>query len=158
MRHLADLRRRLPAAEDALADALATMKRAEEAYDAADDRFTAAENALDAAREDRAQARRARYAARQAHDQASTAVDRLQRRVRDLAERLDQAAEQGPPSHLTARCMRHLPARQRTAPWLSLCLIHPRHRPFISGHRPLARTGQERSRTVVNGGAQYSKA
>jgi chromosome segregation ATPase len=86
----AGLRRRLAAADDALADALATMKRAEEEFDAANDRFTAAESALDAAREDRAQTRRARYAARQAHDPASTAVDRLQRRVRDLAERLDQ--------------------------------------------------------------------
>jgi hypothetical protein len=45
MRQLADLRRRLAAAEDALADALATMKRAEEEFDAANDRFTAAESA-----------------------------------------------------------------------------------------------------------------
>ena len=48
MRQLADLRRKLGAAEDALAEAHAASKRAEEAFDAA-------ERVLDAAREDRAQ-------------------------------------------------------------------------------------------------------
>jgi hypothetical protein len=43
-----------------------------------------------------AQARTARYAARQARERASTAVDRLQRRVRELAGRLDRAAELTP--------------------------------------------------------------
>jgi hypothetical protein len=75
MRQLADLRRRLAAAEDVRADALANMKRAEE---------------FDAANEDRAQAPTARYAARQAHQRASTTLDRLQRRVRELAERMDK--------------------------------------------------------------------
>src|SRR5690242_14510182 len=50
MRQLADLRRRLVVAEDALADALAAMKRAEEAFGAANDRFAAAESALEGAR------------------------------------------------------------------------------------------------------------
>jgi exonuclease VII small subunit len=50
----------LEAAEDALTDALAAMKRAETAYDAANDRFAEAEQALDTAREQRAQARQAR--------------------------------------------------------------------------------------------------
>ena len=48
---------------------------------------------LDQAREERAQARRERYAARQAHKRASVTADRLARRVRDLAERLDRPAE-----------------------------------------------------------------
>jgi hypothetical protein len=48
------------------------------------------------------------------------------------------------------------PADQRL--WLSLCLIHPRPRPFNSGHGPLVRAGQGRWWPVVNGGAQYSKA
>ena len=87
---LADLRRRLAAAEDALADALAAMKSAEGAFDAASDRFDAAERALDAAREDRAQARRGRYAARQAYERAAIAADRLQRRVTEMAGRLSR--------------------------------------------------------------------
>jgi uncharacterized protein (DUF3084 family) len=66
------------------------MKRAETAFDAANDRFAGAERALDAAREERAQARRQRYTARQAYERASTAGGRLQRRVRELAERLDR--------------------------------------------------------------------
>jgi hypothetical protein len=90
IRQLAELRRRLAAAEDALADALAAMKQAEGAFDAASDRFDAAERALDAAREQRAQARQYRYAARQAYERASAAADRLNRRVRELAERLDR--------------------------------------------------------------------
>jgi hypothetical protein len=64
IRQLAELRRRLAAAEDAFADALAAMKQAEGAFDAASDRFGAAERALDAAREDRANARRDRLAPR----------------------------------------------------------------------------------------------
>jgi len=47
MRQLAELRRRLVAAEDPLSNTLAAMKR-EEAFDAASDRFSAAESALDA--------------------------------------------------------------------------------------------------------------
>jgi len=93
MRQLADLRRRLEAAEGALTDALAASKRAEEAFDAASDRFDAAERALDEAREDRARARRDRYAARQAYERASATADRLARRVRETSERLDRAAE-----------------------------------------------------------------
>ena len=93
IRHLADLRRRLEAAERALTDALAASKRAEEAFDAASDRFDAAERALDEAREDRARARRDRYAARQAYERASATADRLARRVRETSERLDRAAE-----------------------------------------------------------------
>jgi predicted nucleic acid-binding Zn-ribbon protein len=54
IRQLDDLRRRLAAAEDALAEARATTKRAEIEFDAASDRFTEAENALDAARAERA--------------------------------------------------------------------------------------------------------
>jgi uncharacterized protein (DUF3084 family) len=88
MPQLDELRRRLAAAEDALADALAGMKRAEEAFDAASDRFGAAESALDAGRAERARAREERCAARQAHERASINVDRLQRRVRDMSERL----------------------------------------------------------------------
>ena len=37
-------------------------------------------------------------------------------------------------------------------------LIHPRPAPFTSGHEPLVRAGHGPWRTVVNGGAQYSKA
>ena len=92
IRQLADLRRRLAAAEDALADALAAMKQAEGAFDAASDRFDAAERALDAVREQRAAARRDRYAARQVYELASATADRLARRVRDLAERRDRPA------------------------------------------------------------------
>ena len=87
MRQLADLRRRLEAAEGALTDGLAAMKHAEAAFDAADDRFTAAEHALARVREERAQSRRDRYAARQAHERASVTADRLARRVRELSER-----------------------------------------------------------------------
>jgi hypothetical protein len=54
VRQLADLRRRLAAAEDAVTDALAAMKQAEGAFDAASDRFGAAERALEAVREQRA--------------------------------------------------------------------------------------------------------
>jgi len=54
---------------------------------------TAVKRVLDAAREDRAQARRDRYAARQAYERASATADRLARRVRELSERLDRAAE-----------------------------------------------------------------
>ena len=93
MRQLADLRRRLEAAEGALTDALAASKRAEEAFDAASDRFDAAEHALDEAREDRAQARRDRYAARQAHERAAITADRLQRRITELSGQLDRMAE-----------------------------------------------------------------
>ena len=96
IRQLADLRRRLEAAEGTLTDALTASKRAEEAFDAASDRFDAAERALDDAREDRAQARRDRYAARQAYERASATADRLARRVREASARLDRAAELGP--------------------------------------------------------------
>ena len=41
---------------------------------------------------------------------------------------------------------------------LSFGLIHCRPRPFAGDREPAVRTGQERWRTVVNGGAQYSKA
>jgi hypothetical protein len=82
------VRRRLAAAEDALAEALAEMKRAEEALDASNDRFAAAVSVLDVAREERAAARRERSAARQAHERASTVVARLQRRVAEMAERI----------------------------------------------------------------------
>jgi len=57
------------------------------------DRFDAAERVLDEAREERAQARRDRYAARQAYERASATADRLARRVREVSERLDRAAE-----------------------------------------------------------------
>jgi hypothetical protein len=85
MRHLAGLRRRLAAAEDALADALAARKQAEEAFDAASDRFDAAGRALDAAREDRAQARQDTHTARQAYEPTSVTADPLQRRVTELS-------------------------------------------------------------------------
>ena len=45
IRQLAELRRRLTAAEDALTGAHAATKQAEAAYDAANDRFAAAEGA-----------------------------------------------------------------------------------------------------------------
>lgn len=90
---MAELWRRLAATEDALAEAGAAMKRAEGAFGAASDRFGAAERALDAAREERAQARRDRYAARQEHERAAPAADRLQRRVTELAGRLDRMEE-----------------------------------------------------------------
>src|SRR5215472_16634940 len=93
MRQLADLRRRLAVTEDALAEAQAASKRAEEAFDAASDRFDAAERALDEARDERAQARRDRFAARQAYERAGATADRLARRVREVSERLDRAAE-----------------------------------------------------------------
>ena len=89
IRRLAELRRRLTAAEDALAGAQAQAKQAETAYDTAADRFTAAEAALDAARAERAQAREARYAARQAYQRASVTADLLARRAREAADRLD---------------------------------------------------------------------
>ncbi|MGN6174628.1 MAG: hypothetical protein ACTHPS_17040 [Streptosporangiaceae bacterium] len=92
IRQLADLRRRLDAAEHALAEAQTEQKRAETAFDAASDRFTEIEHSLDAARADRDQARRARYAARHAHEKAATRLARLQRRERQLAEQLDQDA------------------------------------------------------------------
>lgn len=53
MQQLASLRRRLDTAEDALAEAAVTMKRAETAVDAANDRFAAAEEVLDQARAER---------------------------------------------------------------------------------------------------------
>jgi hypothetical protein len=87
IRQLADTRRWLEAAEQALAEAQAARKEAEEAYDAANDRFTEIERALDEARAERDRARRARYAARQEHEQLSALVARLQRRERELAER-----------------------------------------------------------------------
>jgi uncharacterized protein (DUF3084 family) len=96
IRHLADLRRRLAAAEDALADALAAMKRAEAAFDAAGDRFGAAERALDVAREERAQARRDRYAARQAYERAAITAGRLQRRVTDVSGWLAELTSAAP--------------------------------------------------------------
>ena len=43
-------------------------------------------------------------------------------------------------------------------PWLSLWLIHSRPGPFTDGRGPPVRAGHERWRTVVNGGAQDSKA
>ena len=47
-----------------------------------------AKDALHAAYADREQARRDRYAARQAHERASAVVERLQRRVSELTDRL----------------------------------------------------------------------
>src|SRR5215468_3043088 len=44
------------------------------------------------------------------------------------------------------------------ASWLSLWLIHPRPGTFTGGRGPRVRAGHEHWRTVVNGGAQYSKA
>lgn len=96
MPHLAGLRRGLGAAEDALADALAAMKRAEEAFDAASDRFDAAERALDDPREDRAQAPRDRYAARQAYERASVTADQLQRRVTEPSDWLAELTSAAP--------------------------------------------------------------
>ena len=43
-------------------------------------------------------------------------------------------------------------------PWLSLWLIHSRPGPFTDGRGPPVRAGHERWRTVVNAGAQHSKA
>jgi hypothetical protein len=51
-----------------------------------------------AARAERAQARRDRYAARQTHERAAAAADRLQRRVAELAARLDRLAELAGPA------------------------------------------------------------
>jgi hypothetical protein len=54
-----------------------------------------------------------------------------------------------------------LPLQRRLADqrlWLSLCPIHPRPEPFAGVRGLPVRAGQERWRTVVNGGAQYSKA
>ena len=96
IRQLADLRRRLVAAEDALAEAHAASKRAEEAFDAASDRFGAAERVLDTAREDRAQARRDRYAARQAYERAAVAADRLDRAAELGAQRPAGGNPKGP--------------------------------------------------------------
>src|SRR5215472_11755976 len=42
--------------------------------------------------------------------------------------------------------------------WLSLWLIHRRSRRFTGDRGPAVRAGHERWRTVVNAGAQYSKA
>ena len=111
IRQLAELRRRLAVAEETLTDALAAMKQAEGAFDAASDRFDAAERVLDAAREERAQTRRDRYAARQAYERASATADRLARRVRELAERLDGMAG------LTSTAPRRPPQRADGA-WL----------------------------------------
>src|SRR6516225_2504515 len=47
-------------------------------------------------RSGQARARRARYTARQARERASTTADRYARRVRELPERLDRAAELAP--------------------------------------------------------------
>jgi septation ring formation regulator EzrA len=90
MHHLADLRRRLAEAEDALVEAQAARKRGETTFDAASDRFAAVEQALDAARDEQARARQERYAARQAHAQAEVTMKRLQRGIDELAERLDR--------------------------------------------------------------------
>lgn len=54
MRQLAGLRRGLATAQDALANALTAMKRAEGAFGTLSDRFDAAERTHDDAREDRA--------------------------------------------------------------------------------------------------------
>jgi len=93
IRQPGELRRRLAAAEDGPADALAAMKRAEEAFDPASDRFNAAESALDAARAERARARVERYAARQAHERPAPTWAGSQRRVRGLSERSDRMQE-----------------------------------------------------------------
>ena len=74
---------------DALAEAQAASKHAEEAFDAASDRFDTAGSVLEGAGEHRAQARRDRYAVQQAYERAALTVDRLQRRVADLSGRLD---------------------------------------------------------------------
>jgi chromosome segregation ATPase len=87
---LADVRRRLAAAEDTETGTRAALKDAEAEYDAASDRVAAAERALDEARADRGQALRTRYAARQAHERASALAERLQRRVDEISGRLDR--------------------------------------------------------------------
>jgi hypothetical protein len=69
-------------AEDALADALAAMKQAEEAFDAASDRFDAGESALGTARAERAQTRVERYTA-----QAGSRAGQHQRRPATAAGR-----------------------------------------------------------------------
>lgn len=94
---LADLRRRLVAAEGVLADALAAMKSAEGTFDASD-RFDAA--TLDAAREERAQARRDRYAARQEYERASATADRLARRAQEAVRPAGRLNEYSAPPGL----------------------------------------------------------
>jgi uncharacterized protein (DUF3084 family) len=90
IRQLSELRRRLVAAQDALAGAQATAQRAETAFEAASEDFAEAEGALDAARERRAHMRRERYAARQARERAAAIVARLEGRVRELSDRAGQ--------------------------------------------------------------------
>jgi hypothetical protein len=51
-----------------------------------------------------------------------------------------------------------VPQRQPMPSGLSFGLIHPRPPPFTSVRGPPVRAGHGRRRTVVNGGAQYSKA
>ena len=87
IRQLAELRRRLAAAEER-SPCPGRDEAGRRRVDAASDRFDAAERALDVAREERAQARRDRYAARQAYEAGR--ADRLARRVRELVERLDR--------------------------------------------------------------------
>jgi hypothetical protein len=93
MRQLDELGSRLAAAGEALADALAAMKQAEEAFDAASDAST--QPRLPSARPVPGEPGRERSATRprQAHKRASTNGDRLQRRVRDLPERVDRMQE-----------------------------------------------------------------
>jgi len=91
IRELSELRRRLAAAQDVLAGTGVTVEQAEAAFEAASERFAEAERAVDTARAERAQARQDRYAARQAQQRAGAAVQRLERRVRDLTDRLGGA-------------------------------------------------------------------
>lgn len=100
IRQLTGLHRKLAAAQTALAGTQITLTQAEAAFDAAGERVAQAENTLDAARAEHAQARQQRYAARQAYARASTAVERLQRQVDQVSERLNRM----PP--LTARLHR----------------------------------------------------
>jgi hypothetical protein len=51
----------------------------------------------------------ARYAARQAHERARTTVDRLQRRMRELSERLDRAAELATRQVAAVLCLANVP-------------------------------------------------
>jgi chromosome segregation ATPase len=89
-RRLADVRGRLAAAERKLSDAQASLQAAEHRFSDADGQVSEAERVLDSARAERDHARRERYSARQAHDRASLAIERLQRRARELSDRLSR--------------------------------------------------------------------
>jgi multidrug efflux pump subunit AcrA (membrane-fusion protein) len=89
-RRLAELRRKLAAAERELSGAQAALRLAEHRFDLAEADVAETEQALEAARAEREQARRQRYAARQARDRVSNTVERIQRHLRELSERLDR--------------------------------------------------------------------